>query len=111
MDSTNAAELKTKWTDVVNYYVAQEEALEEYADERLSFIDVAAITDNYNDVCLDYEFVLQKICEITAARCLARPVPSGTGRKTLVQNAKNTIEQLQGGAPAVLDLMMAEILK
>ena len=111
MNSTAAANLKTKWTDIVNCFVVQGEAVQELTHEKLSFLEVQRISELYIDVFAQYELVLGKICEITAARSFAKPLPAGTSRITLVKGAKNTFDQLEGTVPAALALMMSEILK
>ena len=40
MNSTAAANLKTKWTDIVNCFAVQDEAVQELTDETLSFLEV-----------------------------------------------------------------------
>ena len=96
MNSTAAANLKTKWTDIVNCFAVQDEAVQELTDETLSFLEVQRIWELYHDVFAQYELALGKICKITAARSFAKPLPAGTSRTTLVKGAKNTIEGCQG---------------
>ena len=58
-----------------------------------------------------------KICEITALRALARPLPQNSTmkasaqRKSMVQKAQETIKSLEGTTPLAVQMMMTNVLE
>ena len=108
VNSAAATTLKASWTPLVNYKVAFaafgdmlalprfesfKEALEKSATAMDTFLEKYAIARN-------------KICEVTVARTLSRPIPAGETLEKFLQTAKTSVDILGGneGLPPALNM-------
>ena len=106
------AQLKSAWTALVNARAAWVRGIETVRTEKFSYLDVDALESSrdFDNIMSHYECARNKICEITAARALVRPIPTDQTRAALVRKAKDTIEALEGKASPSLSIMMQAVL-
>ena len=96
VNSEKAAELKQHWGVVVNLHAQLKSATSAVDVEAYKFLDVteAQRAAKVEEVLAAYAGPRDKVGEIAAARALARPVPSGQSRKSIVDKVLSTVAAL-----------------
>ena len=106
INSVASASLKLKWVMLVNSRQALLDQKEIFRAEKYNYLSVSPDDAHSKDFEDTYAIVRDKICEITAIRALARPVPEGETRCTLCEKASETITQLDGNLDAKLGMKL-----
>ena len=110
VNSEPAGKLKAEWLKLVNMMAAVTAAANLFDTERRSHMDVRGVVDSYVDENGNYNTALRNIAEITAARSLVRPEPSGKTRKDMVVAASALIKELGATPPPKLSVLMGAFL-
>lgn len=102
--------LKVEWSKLVNMMAAVKSAVSLFDTERRSGMSARAVVESFQDEHENYDIALEKIAEITAARALTRPEPSGKTRKDIVVAANVVIKELGATLPPPLVRLVAPFL-
>ena len=105
----DAQELKQAWSPVVNMWAAMEDAMTEINIPKIKFVqlDKAKRACCYEEAAANYNLVRNRICDISAARALARPETSTENRQAMIQKARAVIDKLGGTLGTCIGLVFS----
>ena len=110
VNSSEARDLKTKWTPLVNGHQVLIDEIQKLDCAKYEVVPLRDIESEFDleKVEQKYNTVRNKICEIMALRALCRPVPPNQSRRSLVEKTSADIAQLEGELEAKIDMLLKE---
>ena len=109
-NSSAANNLKIRWVPLSVARLAQGDMAKRLNCDKFSFLSFENCEEQlgWEEIETNFMIVRDKIVEVTAVRGLVRPVPSGSTRKAVVDQALEVIQQIEAVPPPALSIMLTK---